>query len=538
MRALLFLRYCLLKNLLSHLRREDGARIAVIGTAFATVMAGGMVLTIAGFRFVLRLPAMGEVISSGLVQLLFFVLLHFLIASNLLLGYSYLFRARRTSLYIALPIPPERVFLVRAGEAVLQSSWAGFVLVGAVLTCYGISHRAAPSFYALIPVVLLPFLALCGAAGVTLAFILAALRSRFGRRVFFAAALLTAVLGAAYLAEQVRALSLQPGREMVFFTRLTDRLRAMSSPFWPGKWASAAVTAFARGRPAEGFFSSALLAATACAFWPLLDLFGRRRYLRLWQDLSACGAHGARRPPRMTASGPRAAIIRKDLVLFFRDPTQFLQLALFVLLMGLYTISLLRVPIDILPQAFFRYVSMANLTAIAFILASFSARFVYPLLDTEGRAVWVLAAAPLRFERVVTAKLIMGCALLTPFALALGTASQTLLGVAYGPLLLGTLLVTLLALALASLALAFSASCARFKSDRPSEVLGTAGGTANFLASTGLVCVVMGLWVLGEILGRTRAWGLAVTCGTLAALPAVFAACTVWARRALRGREF
>jgi hypothetical protein len=211
---------------------------------------------------------------------------------------------------------------------------------------------------------------------------------------------------------------------------------------------------------------------------------------------------------------------------------------LFLLLMALYAISLLRFPRGALTEQYVRYASLANLAAISFIMASFSSRFVYPLLGIEGKSIWLLAAAPVRPATILAAKLGLGLLLMCPAAVALAVASQLALGIQGAEFLLGTVLVTALSCALGTLALGFGAAFAEFTSDRPGEVLGTMGGTANFLASSGLVCLVVGLWILSSLLGRTTPGGVAAACGVFLTIGAVICACSIWALRCVRGREY
>lgn len=246
----------------------------------------------------------------------------------------------------------------------------------------------------------------------------------------------------------------------------------------------------------------------------------------------------ARRRTRIPpVRGPLAGLIRKDVLLFARDPTQSLQLIVFLLLMALYTVSLLRIPREALPAPYGRFIALANLTAIAFILASFSSRFVYPLLESEGVSIWILMSAPISRRAVLAAKLLLGFLLMLPAAVGLAVVSQLAIGTEAAALLRGMLLIALLAAALTALALGFSAAFARWKSDRPSVVLGTTGGTANFLASTGLVALVSGLWVAGDLM-REHAAGAALQAAAPLCAGAVIAGGLAWSLRALTRREY
>ncbi len=538
MYELLKLHFYLFRNFLRNVKKEDIVRFCILFTIFFLLISFGGFLSAKGFSFVQKLPALGEILNNGLIQLLFFVLFHFLILSSLIVGYGTLFRSNRLPFLFSIPIPAEKIFIIQVLKSILQSSWASFILLGAVLVSYGISRGLDLSYFLALPVVLFLFLSLCGAIGVTLAFVLAVLRNRLGKRIFVFAGAVVFLLGLFYLGGQLKNLPLKEGEELIFFTNLTEGLRSVHSPFWPGKWAANAVLSFSRRYISEGLFATGLLASSVAVFWPILDLAGRTMYLRIWQQLAGGGRQRKKGRRPETSSAPLASIIRKDLLLFRRDPTQSLQLMLFLLLMGLYTVSLMRFPDDDLPKNYFLYISLSNLMAIAFILASFSSRFVYPVLGIEGKAIWILANSPVRPVRLLFAKLVFGLLLLTPAGTALAVTSQLELVVPPGRLAAGTILIVLLSIALATLALGFSAAFTRFVSDRPGEVLGTTGGTANFFASSGLVCIVIGTWSIGTILGTDSAAGILLQIASFLVPLCIIPASFHWAVRSFREREY
>jgi ABC-2 type transport system permease protein len=187
-----------------------------------------------------------------------------------------------------------------------------------------------------------------------------------------------------------------------------------------------------------------------------------------------------------------ALLIAKDLRLFLRDPVQLLQFGSFAGLLGFYVLMLPRLGHAFTEFTWWRpVVSMLNMVAVTMALATFTGRFVYPLLALEGRRLWVLALAPWPRSRIVTAKLLFALAIGSPVAITLVVLSGTLLHLPKAQVAYQTLVIACLSMGLTSGALGLGARLADYGEDNPAKLVAGYGGTINLLASLGFSAVII-----------------------------------------------
>lgn len=212
------------------------------------------------------------------------------------------------------------------------------------------------------------------------------------------------------------------------------------------------------------------------------------------------------RPAWTGRRGPLVSLLLKDMLVFVRDPAQLSQSLLFFLLMVIYSLSLLRIPKDLLGTEKLRIlVHFANLGAVCMILSAFTSRFLFPLLSLEGRAFWIVGLAPVRRSFLIQQKGIFGLGVSWTLGMitiivsnaALAAPPALFLGAVYSVLLAGV--------CLTSLSTGLGAAYPTFEEDNPSRIAVGLGGTLNFFASALSVAVIIGLEAFPYILASRPA---------------------------------
>jgi ABC-2 type transport system permease protein len=179
-------------------------------------------------------------------------------------------------------------------------------------------------------------------------------------------------------------------------------------------------------------------------------------------------------------------------------------------------------------------VSLLNLTAVAMALATFTGRFVYPLLSLEGRRLWVLVLAPWPRTRVVTAKFVFALLVGGPVSVGLVVLSGAMLELAAPVVLYQATIIACMAVGYSAGALGLGARLADYDEDNPAKLVAGYGGTINLMASllfTGLLLAgaAFPLMPSAEALGP---WRWAAGLGWTAVVTGVWS--TVFLRLAWR----
>ena len=424
---------------------------------------------------------------ESLLGVFFFALFFLVVISDMVVVWSGLFRSRAAIFQAQGPIDDRALYWIAALEGGLWSSWAVVVLA---LPLVGTLTREAAQPWLYAPAglaVLFAFILCCIAAGSVGALLLARLipllrRGLKGIIVLVVGALMA---GSVFLLGSID----QHNRPTTFIHEVIGRLGFTENPFLPSSWTQQALMAARASRWADWAHFLLLLLSTAAMLGILGEWIAHRR---LRSELDALSGRPDRtRAPRgkpwraiPLLPADLGLLAAKDLRLFLRDPAQVLQFTMFFGLLGFYLLMLPRLGrAFLLDEAWRPMVSLLNLTAIAMALATFTGRFVYPLLSLEGRRLWVLVLAPWPRTRVVTAKLAFALMVGLPVSVVLVTLSGTMLELAWRVIAYQTFVIVGMAVGLAAGALGIGARLADYNEDNPGKLVAGYGGNINLIAS-------------------------------------------------------
>ncbi|NJL30010.1 MAG: hypothetical protein HC897_20010 [Thermoanaerobaculia bacterium] len=187
---------------------------------------------------------------------------------------------------------------------------------------------------------------------------------------------------------------------------------------------------------------------------------------------------------------PLAALVAKDLKLFWRDPAQWSQFLVFFGIMAFY-IANLGGARTVAAQPFWRgWAAVLNTTACMLILSTLTTRFVYPLVSLEGRRLWMIGLAPLSRRRIVWQKFWLSVGTTAVFTVGLALASAWALDLDWPLRLLSVGSVAATTFALSGLAVGLGSLYPNFQEENPARIVSGLGGTLTFLLSVLYVALV------------------------------------------------
>ncbi len=497
-------------NTVRHLLVEQplrGLSVALV-VVFVWAMLGALFLGLMHFLQAPQYEGLKPRLIESLLSLFFFTLFFLVIISDTVLVWGALFRSRSASFHAQLPLTDRHLFWGCSVEGGLWSSWAVLVLavplVGALVVdrvCPGgiwvpftVLELMAMTAGALTAVV--AFVTCCMGAGALGSLLLARLIPllRRGLKGIIALVVAALMLGAVLVLGSLE----QRGEPVAFMGEVIGKLRFAENPYLPPWWAQQALSAALAGRWWEWARFAGLLLTTAAVLALVGEWIAGRR-LRL--DLDALtGRPEARARTRSRAwrlipflPPDLGLLAAKDLRLFLREPAQVLQFTMFFSLLGFYLLMLPRVGRAFLFDDWWRpVVSLLNLTAVAMALATFTGRFVYPLLSLEGRRLWVLALAPWPHTRVVTAKFTFALLVGMPVSVGLVILSGVMLSLTSGIIIYQAGIITCMAVGFSAGALGLGARLADYDEDNPAKLVAGYGGTINLMASLVFSALLLG----------------------------------------------
>lgn len=485
------------------LRLRSDNILKMIGSA---IVFGGF--TIGGFFFSRRVTGyllddahIGLFLFHRFFSMILYVFFLSVNVGNLIVSYASLYRARETVFFLTRPVSHAKIFIVKFIDNFFYSSVTLFLMVMSVVAGYGAHFHLPLSFYAgSVLVLIIPFMLISAAFAAIMLIVLIFIAGRIGVKTVFASVIVGYVaLVFAYfkmtdpihLAESV--LKLAPyGLEDFAF------LDSPVSKFLPNHWVAEALHWTVKGDMMHSMGYVVLLLSTAAVALIMMVLAGKWFYYRSWLvslELQTSagesrGAPGFFSLARKSWLEPQVAVlVKKEFWQFFREPSQWIHLAIISFLIFVFVFSLVRLDLTS-PQPFMQTVLYLVVYAFtAFLIASISLRFVFPIVGIEGENFWIVRSAPVALRRVYIIKfLIVGLPVLV-ISEILGVAAHESLRY-YGLLLDVTIINTLvMTLALVSMNLGMGTYFADFKEVNPIKASSSQGATLTFLLS--LVYMVM-----------------------------------------------
>lgn len=429
---------------------------------------------------------------------LFLTFLAFLAFSGVVTALSTFFLSDDLRLLMAGPVDGSRLFLARFARTVGSASWMVVIFMAPVLVGVGAGRCAPAGFYATAIATVVPFsiipVALGSACTLLVVNVFPARRARD----------LLMLMGLVFAAAVVLLLRfIQPERllRVESLPDITDFFATLQSPITPmlpSFWAGEALFAAVQG----GFdwLHQSALWTTAGAFTIVLGAAHRRwhfaGYSRSQEAPKTRFAH-FRTLDLLAAALPlspvRRQLLVKDVKIFLRDVSQWVQLLPLLALVLLYLYNFRVLDLERIPymSGFLKNVyAFINLGMAGFVMATVAVRFVFPSVSAEGPAFWIIRTAPISMHDFLWSKFWTALLPVALFTEALTIAANQLLGVDPFLKAVSAGAIVLLTFALVGLATGLGARYPRFSADA-TQAAGSYGGVMFMIAAVLIIIVTI-----------------------------------------------
>ena len=482
--------------------RESPLLLIVLALFIMGYLGVGFWLFYAGLSFLHNFPLVGALLSQRILYLIFGFFFVMLVFSNLIIGYSTLFKSRETTWFLSLPVSHRNIYRWKFLEALSVSSWALIFLSAPMMMAYGQVHDVPWGFYLEIAMAYMPFVILPALAGSwIIVFLVRILARRSVKRVvlFLAVASVLLLTFGVKPVTDAEAISQQ---EVLSFDQLLHHTRLSLNPFLPSAWLAQSVLSWSEGLVRQGTFFYLLLLSNALMGLLIGFEFVGRFFYGSWSVALSSRAERFQRAaeakrqavPRRSFlefalgwlrpfSAPTAALVLKDARLFWRDPAQWIQFMIFFGLLCIYVLNLRNVAFNFQNPYWETMISYLNLAASALTLSTLTTRFVFPQFSLEGRRLWILGLAPLGLKKVLLQKFWMSCLGAMTITVGLMVASSLMLHLPWMKVAFFAVAIATMSAALSGLSVGLGALFPNFKEDNPSKIVSGFGGTLCLVIS-------------------------------------------------------
>ena len=467
----------------------------LVFAAFAYGAYAGIKITITFMIESVHLPVifLHSLLATGL-----FALFVMTAVGNSVTAFSAFFRSEELEYLFTLPLDAKNIFMFKFAENFFRSSTPMFLLGGSALMAYGTYFNLSIMEYLLIIFgIALPFVFMAAGLGTLILYIIVRISTFFSPKLIITGAILLTLIGSGAYFRSINPVE-QVQEIIKYYPNFEDHPAFTQAgigevAFVPSTWVASALFSIVDGDTASALNNISVIILACIGLVTILYIVPGSGYYKLWLDIQ--GKEWLISKPnkstqtnfllnlKLPFSKKVEAFLKRDLMMFFRDPSQWGHMILFMVLLLIFIANMSGLTLYISDPVRMTLLFIANYIFGGFFLVSLAVRFVFPLMSQEGQAFWMIKSAPLSMRFILSYKVIISCVILLSIGIPLlGITSRALS--ASNNLLMITLTFTILATLITTLlSLATGAWFANLKEKSAIRAASSRGATVAFLVT-------------------------------------------------------
>ncbi len=495
----------LIKTKLRLLYLEGGDRIShhLVRSVFSVITFS----IFAYFTFVVVKFATGYVIKDArlglflyhrLLALGMFVFFVIISVANTLVAFATIFRNKEVEFLHTLPIRPVEIFVSKFLDSFLYSSALMLILILAAVAGYaGYFHNGLT---AILGIILAVFPLILSAACIGSIILLLVLK--FSDKISIRAAVLivtTFYAGGTYFYILLNNPFRLFNDVMKYYPHIDRYLGALDPKpdyFAPSFWSANFFYFATTGNIAGAAVSALIVCGIAAGLFVLMVKLADKYY----QDAFWIARHKLFER-KIGKSIPSAdfeisrihnsiSLLRRDMLLFLRDPSQTFHFGVLIVLIGIFLFNLFAMKIY-LPDTFIITSAFTLIfTFNSFLVVSLAVRFVYPMLSLEGESIWLLRSSPVDLKRVFYSKLLPSVIFLSSIGAILGYAAPSPFKNFRGLIPTSMVYGFVVGIIFPSVVMIFGGVFVDYKEKNPVRISSSHGATISLLISVGIMVIL------------------------------------------------
>lgn len=446
------------------------------------------------FKYLTTVEIIGPAIMARTLEMVLFVFFIMLLFSNIISSFSTFYNNQELNFLFSLPVLPTTIYLAKLFENALYASWATLAMAIPLFFAYGVCNKADWVFYPISFLSFLTFLIIPAGISSIIIFIIVRLFPKLKpKNIIFIALTFILLLVFLYLKignpELLRIFETENENELL---RFVVRLTTVGGSYVPSTWVSNILQNFVVIN-SEGWFYLMLLFSVALSIVVLSYHFAKIIYHKSFLRVAE---HTDKTSTKKSAlaqykANPIYSFLWKDILLFLREPTQWVQLAIFLILLIIYVFSLRRTPLFFSFSLWKVIISFANFAYVSFVIATLGVRFIFPAISLEKKGIWIIASSPFTLTKMVMIKyffyLVIGVAIMECLLIVANLFIRTAPVLFYFSLLISLFVAT----SLISINLGMGCIFPQFNEDNPSKIASGSGGIIAALISIAYIAIVI-----------------------------------------------
>ena len=453
-----------------------------------------------GLKFITGLGALGSIIIKRLIFLMFFILFFMMSVSFSVIYYTSSFRSKETSFLLTLPYLYKEVSFLKFMESAFFTGW--IPLGGLIL--FIVAYTNINGLSAVIPLLsifyLIPFILIASSLGYLLCIF--ALKFFSLKKAFVISVLFVVISIFVWH-------PLKTTHTNIFYFLSEEILFFKISQLWfiPFSWPAWIIIDLENGKFVNGFIFLLNLWALTILIMNSIYFYGGNIFKQLFLKYSV-PAH-----KRLYREGLLDKLLSlkilphnitnfiiKDIKLFVREPTLWLQFLIFFGLMFFYFINIKRFSYNLLSDVWKNLIVFLNTFSVLCISSALSIRFVFPQWSLEGKSYWILKLSPVSTKSIHLEKFILSSVILLPISILLIYISNRMLEINSELFLLTIWIVLISTASLICFSLGLGAYFADFKMASYLKAVESFGGFVALIINFSYVVItIFGFTILNHL---------------------------------------
>jgi len=477
-------------------RLERMAKVIVGILVVVIFFIGAYLLFHRVFSYLVDVQDIGVMLIDKLVGIGLLAFFLMLTISNLITSIGSQYNSKEAAFLMTSPLEFREVFWVKFIDTLFFASWATLVITIPAIIAYGVVHGLSLDKYFLLAFLVIPaFLIIPAALGTAFSLIIFPLAHRFGmKRVL----LILGTLGVVSVFLMMRArftkILFSAQGDLALLNYYLRELATNENPLLPNIWLIEILRGARQGNAGEMWFYISMLISSAGAALIFLDSLAERLYYKAYLAASEILSRRKRKARHRSfysvawnlfARFPRdmRALFVKDIRLFLRDPNQWSQFTILLVLIIFYLFNLRHIPVNVEGLYWRTLISFVNFAFCGYILATLSVRFVYPSFSMEGPSFWSISTSPITLKRVFWEKFWIAFVIFFVIAEIVAVVSNALLAQSWSMTLLTGAGIFLMSISLTAIATGLGALFPSFTEPNPGKIASSGGGMICALIS-------------------------------------------------------
>lgn len=449
------------------------------------------------FSFLLNYEEIGFGMIYRIFSLMFSMFFALLLMSSIISSISTFFKTRELEFLFSTPINVSSLFFTKLVENGFYASWATAIISFPLIIALGQTFNAPFSFYILSIIDFLILVVISTSIGLILTFLLSGyfLRHSTGGVVLIIVLIAIAIGLMIFFGKAPQIFNLPQTANLQEVNNYIASLEVEQFKYLPSGFAAQAI--FNRLGNINNISQYIPLVIYILAIIPLI-LISMLMYRKKFISFSNINIKKKKKlpnrmlPNNITGNRIIPMLIQKDILMFLRNPSQWGQSLIFLTLLAFYIFSLIRSPMYFKTPFFTYIIAFANMGFSAYISATLSVRFIFPIISLEGKSFDIIRMH-IPIKAYFISKLLFNffVVLILGEILVLGT--NLFLALDSTVIMLSTAVIFILSIGITFINIGIGAIFPEFTESNPSKIASGFGGIIAAIFSLTYVGISMGI---------------------------------------------